>query len=104
MQDPDPNPDQAMQDLQIEQEKLQQAKKAEAEAVTSTAVKARTTSKNLSQLERGARASSAGVCSVKMPAKVTQTTDDPNVLFLQMCELGDPIPYPKPYPYPYLYP
>ena len=24
-----------------------------------------------------------------MPAKVTQTTDDPNVLFLQMCELGD---------------
>ena len=39
-----------MQDLQIEQEKLQQAKKAEAEAVASTAAKGRTTSKNLSQV------------------------------------------------------
>jgi hypothetical protein len=78
---------QAMQDLQLEQEKLQQAKKAEAEAVE--AAKGRGGSKGLSQLDRGARANSAGVCTVKMPAKVTQTTEDPNVLFLQMCELGD---------------
>ena len=43
----------------------------------------------MSLIDRGARATSAGVTIVKMPAKVTQTTEDPNVLFLQMCELAD---------------
>jgi len=33
--------------------------------------------------------SSAGISTIKMPAKVTETCEDPNILFLQMCELGD---------------
>lgn len=33
--------------------------------------------------------SSSGVVSVKMPGKVTQSTDDENVIFMQSCDLGD---------------
>jgi len=77
---------QAMEDLRLEQEAIQSRKKAEAEAAAGAASRR---GSGMGVADRAKRTSSAGVTTIKMPAKVTQTTDDPNILFLQMCELGD---------------
>lgn len=39
--------------------------------------------------DREKKKSSSGVMTIKMPSKVTQTVDDPNISFMQLCELGD---------------
>ena len=39
--------------------------------------------------DREKKKTSSGIASVKMPAKVTESIDDPDITFIQMCELGD---------------
>jgi len=39
--------------------------------------------------DRERKKSLSGVATIKMPAKVTQSVDDPDIQFMQMCELGD---------------
>jgi hypothetical protein len=40
-------------------------------------------------IDREKKKTLSGVSSVKMPTKVTQESEDPNVNFMHMCELGD---------------
>jgi ankyrin repeat protein len=40
-------------------------------------------------LDREKKKNSSGILTVKMPSKITQSNDDPNVKFMEMCEIGD---------------
>jgi len=43
----------------------------------------------LSAMDREKKKTSSGVLTVKMPTKVTGADDDPDITFMQKCELGD---------------
>lgn len=70
----------ALDELKAEEEKKAKQKAEEEEGKPSSSPK---------MARRKEKSSSAGVAMVRMPAKITETCEDPNVLFLQMCELGD---------------
>ena len=71
----------ALDELKAEEEKKAKQKAEEEEGKPSASPK---------MARRKEKSSSAGVAMVRMPAKITETCEDPNVLFLEMCELGAP--------------